>query len=89
MNKDKFKVKVEFSYHTLAEIEDDDLGMEVLNMIRQKRGALPPATPEQQLIEKLQGQLDEANTANYSLRSEMGKLTKAIEALAPKAIEPP
>lgn len=76
---EKFKVAVNFSYHTLAELEDDDLAIEVLNMIRQKKQKLPPATPEQQLIEKLQGQLDESNTQNYSLRTQLGALTKAIE----------
>lgn len=85
---DTFKVEVKFSYHTIAQIEDHDLGVEVLNLIKAKHGTKLPATPDQVLAEQLQNQLDKAETQNYTMRQELTKLTKALEAMKPPVAEP-
>lgn len=82
---DKFSVVVKFSYNTLAEMEDDDLGIEVLGLIKARRGVVLPKTADQVLIEQLQARLEKQEADNYRLQNELAKLTKAFTSSVPAA----
>jgi hypothetical protein len=83
---DSFKVTVSYGYQTVSEIEDDDLGIEVLMLIKAKRGVKAPRTAEAVLIEQQEKAIQKAETDAFTLREELRKMSKAFEALKPSAV---